>query len=471
MLTGKMAMDLGKLIWTVSFLLVLFSSPMLVFDLIGIQRSVEVASGADIWYDGQMMVDLLRLQAAVRNIEDDPSHEVLDEVRLRLDNAFNRINSLPEPGSSAWHTQGLGRERGLIAVREQLDAIDQNLKLLDTNPRAFRTVADEELRSAITAQRKVSLLVMDRQQKVVGRLQSQVSVFQIKLLGYGVGFVTLVLALIWLMWRHMHSEAALRTTNEQLLEMTNNLERKVEQRTADLRLARDEANRANQMKTRFLAAASHDLGQPFQAMRLFIDLLDKRLQGSPHCEYLQALQRAHMSGQQMLASLLDLSRLDSGAVQLRMESFPVSDLLDRLAAEFRPLAESRGLRLRIRGCDGEIHSDPVLLHQIVANLLANGLRYTTSGGILLACRHRGTMLRLEVWDTGIGIPADRLEEIFEEFHRIETVEESGFRGVGLGLSIVRRSAGLLNHKVLVCSRLGHGSMFSITVPSHQIPDD
>ena len=110
----------------------------------------------------------------------------------------------------------------------------------------------------------------------------------------------------------------------------------------------------------------------------------------------------------------------------------------------------------------------MLLHQIVANLLGNALRYTTSGGILLACRRRGTMIRLEVWDTGVGIAADRLEEIFEEFHRIDTVEESGFHGVGLGLSIVRRTADLLNHKVSVCSRIGHGSMFSITVPRHQI---
>jgi len=262
---------------------------------------------------------------------------------------------------------------------------------------------------------------------------------------------------------------------DELSSVLADLERKVERRTADLRLARDEADRANQMKTRFLAAASHDLGQPFQAMRLFIDLLDKRLQGSPHYEYLQALDRAHMSGQRMLASLLDLSRLESGAVQLRVESFPVSDLLDRLETEFRPLAESCGLRLRIRGCDSDILSDPVLLHQIAANLLGNALRYTTSGGILLACRHRGTMIRLEVWDTGGGIPADRLEEIFEEFHRIDTSEGNGFRGVGLGLSIVRRTAELLNHKVSVCSSIGHGSMFSVTVPRHQtrgyeIPD-
>jgi signal transduction histidine kinase len=220
---------------------------------------------------------------------------------------------------------------------------------------------------------------------------------------------------------------------DELSSVLADLERKVEQRTSDLRLARDEADRANQMKTRFLAAASHDLGQPFQAMRLFLDLLD-------------------------------LSRLESGTVQLRVESFPVTDLLDRLETEFLPLAESRGLKLRIRGCDCHAVSDPVLLHQIVANLLGNGLRYTISGGILLACRRRGTMIRLEVWDTGVGIPADRLDEIFDEFHRIDPVDTNGFRGVGLGLSIVRRTANLLDHKVMVCSRPGRGSMFSITVP-------
>jgi two-component system, sensor histidine kinase len=255
---------------------------------------------------------------------------------------------------------------------------------------------------------------------------------------------------------------------DELSSVLADLERKVEQRTADLRLARDEANRANQMKTRFLAAASHDLGQPFQAMRLFIDLLDKRLRGSPYYEYLQALDQAHLSGQRMLTSLLDLSRLESGTVQLRVEAFPAGDLLDRLETEFRPLAESRGLRLRIRGCDSDIVSDPVLLHQIAANLLGNALRYTTSGGILLACRRHGTMVRLEVWDTGIGIAAEKIEEIFEEFHRIDTAEESGFHGVGLGLSIVRRTADLLNHKVSVCSRIGRGSLFSITVPGHQL---
>jgi histidine kinase len=258
---------------------------------------------------------------------------------------------------------------------------------------------------------------------------------------------------------------------DELSSVLGDLERKVERRTADLRRARDEADRANQMKTRFLAAASHDLGQPFQAMRLFIDLLDSRLRDTPNYEYLQGLDQAHQSGQRMLSSLLDLSRLESGTVQLRVESFPVLELLNRIETEFRPLAESRGLRLRVRSCDRYIVSDSVLLHQIVANLLGNALRYTVSGGILLACRKRGTSIRLEVWDTGVGIAADRLEEIFEEFHRIEPVQESGFGGVGLGLSIVRRTAGLLAHKVSVCSRVGHGSRFSVTVPyqSGRIP--
>jgi signal transduction histidine kinase len=257
---------------------------------------------------------------------------------------------------------------------------------------------------------------------------------------------------------------------DELSSVLADLERKVERRTTDLRMARDEANRANQMKSRFLAAASHDLGQPFQAMRLFIDLLDSRLKDTPNHELLQALERAHESGQRMLSSLLDLSRLESGTVELRVERFPAGNLLDRLELEFRPLAESRGLSLRIRGQDCEIFSDPVLLHRIVANLLGNALRYTASGGILLACRRRNTMLRLEVWDTGVGIAADRLEEIFEEFHRIDPVEPGACQGVGLGLSIVRRTADLLNHKVSVCSIVGHGSRFSIMVPCRSAQD-
>lgn len=251
---------------------------------------------------------------------------------------------------------------------------------------------------------------------------------------------------------------------DELSSVLNTLERQVEQRTADLRIARDEADRASQAKTRFLAAASHDMGQPFQAMRLFIDLLDKRLAGTPDHELVGNLMKAHRSGERMLAGLLDLSRLETGAVQVRPESFAVDELLEGLGDEFRPLAGNRGLALTVRRCGGMIVSDPVLLHQIVANLLANAVRYTAGGRILLACRRRGKHIRIEVWDTGIGIPGDRLDDIFEEFRRIDQMEQTDFRGVGLGLSIVRRTAALLDHPVSVCSRPDHGSMFAIMVP-------
>ena len=199
-------------------------------------------------------------------------------------------------------------------------------------------------------------------------------------------------------------------------------------------------------------------------MRLFIDLLDKRFAGTPDHELVRNLMKAHQSGERMLAGLLDLSRLESGAVQARPASFALDELLERLGDEFRPLAGNRGLTLTVRRCDGAILSDPVLLHQIIANLLANAVRYTAEGRILLACRRRGGHIRIEVWDTGIGIPADRLEDIFEEFRRIDQMEQADFRGVGLGLSIVRRTAALLDHPVSVCSRPDHGSMFAITVP-------
>jgi two-component system cell cycle sensor histidine kinase PleC len=333
-------MDLGKLVWTASFLLVLFSSPILVFDLIGIQRSVEVASGADIWYDGQVAVDLLRLQGAIRDIEADPPPEVLEEVRLRLDNAFNRINSLPEPGSSAWHTQGLGRESGLIAVRERLNAIDRNLKLLDTDPRAFRAAADQELQSAITEQRKVSLLVLERQNEMVGRMQSQVSVFQIKLLGYGVSFVVLVLSLGWLMRRHMRSEAALRTTNEQLMELTDNLV-----------VARDAALRSSQAKSNFLANVSHELRTPLNAILGFSEALASGIFGKLAGRQAEYIGDIHLAGKRLLAlinDILDLSKLEAGKMELREELVDLS----RVAAD-----AARDLREASRAADVSIELD------------------------------------------------------------------------------------------------------------------
>jgi two-component system cell cycle sensor histidine kinase PleC len=463
MLTGKRVMDLGKLVWTVSFLLVLFSSPMLVFDLIGIQRSVEVASGADIWYDGQVAVDLLRLQAAVRNIEtNDPPPEVTEEVRLRLDNAFNRINSLPEPGSSAWHTQGLGREGGLIVVRDQLNAIDSNLKLLESDPLAFRGIADRELQSAIAAQRKVSLLVLDRQNEVVGRMQNQVSVFKIKLLGYGVGFVVLVLSLAWLMRRHMQSEEALRATNEQLLELTDNLV-----------VARDAALRSSQAKSNFLANVSHELRTPLNAILGFSEALGSGIFGRLGDRQAEYIGDIHHAGKRLLAlinDILDLSKLEAGKMEIREELVDLS----RIAAD-----AARDLREASRAADVSIEldlpstisvlGDQLRLRQIIDNLLSNAVKFTPPGGLigLTVKRQPGGGTIIIVTDTGIGIPANDLTRIFQPFEQSDSHLARKAQGTGLGLPLVRQLVERHGGTVRMSSEAGIGTEVVIELPAER----
>jgi two-component system, cell cycle sensor histidine kinase PleC len=462
MFTGKMAMDLGKLVWTVSFLLVLFSSPMLVFDLIGIQRSVEVASGANIWYDGQVAVDLLRLQAAVRNIEPDPSPEVLDEVRLRLDNAFNRINSLPEPGSSAWHTQGLGRESGLIAVRERLNAIDRNLKLLDTDPRAFRAAADRELQSAITEQRKVSLLVLERQNEMVGRMQSQVSIFQIKLLGYGVSFVVLVLSLGWLMRRHMRSEAALRATNEQLMELTDNLV-----------VARDAALRSSQAKSNFLANVSHELRTPLNAILGFSEALASGIFGKLAGRQAEYIGDIHLAGKRLLAlinDILDLSKLEAGKMELREELVDLSRVAADAARDLREASRAADVSIELDLAPTlSILGDQLRLRQIIDNLLSNAVKFTPPGGLIGVTVKRqpygGTVII--VTDTGVGIPANDLARVFQPFEQSDSYLARGNQGTGLGLPLVRQLVERHGGIVRLSSEPGIGTEVVVELPAER----
>jgi signal transduction histidine kinase len=455
-------MDLGKMVWTVSFLLVLFSSPMLVFDLIGIQRSVEVASGADIWYDGQVAVDLLRLQTAVRNIEPNPSPEVLDEVRLRLDNAFNRINSLPEPGSSAWHTQGLGREDGLIAVREQLNAIDRNLKLLDADPRAFRAVADRELQSAITNQRKVSLLVLERQNEVVGRMQSQVSVFQIKLLGYGVGFVALVLALAWLMRRHMHSEAAFRTTNEQLMELTDNLV-----------VARDAALRSSQAKSNFLANVSHELRTPLNAILGFSEALGSGIFGKLGDRQAEYVGDIHLAGKRLLAlinDILDLSKLEAGKMELREELVDLSRVAADAARDLREASRAADVSIELDLAPTlSVLGDQLRLRQIIDNLLSNAVKFTPPGGLIgvTVKRQPGGGTVIIVTDTGVGIPAIDLARVFQPFEQSDSYLARNNQGTGLGLPLVRQLVERHDGTVRMSSEVGVGTEVVIELPTER----
>ncbi|WP_247894302.1 ATP-binding protein [Azospirillum sp. B510] len=228
--------------------------------------------------------------------------------------------------------------------------------------------------------------------------------------------------------------------------------------------ARREADRANVAKSKFLAAASHDLRQPVQSLMLLMEVLSSRVSDGMTRSVLGTMERALGALKMLLDGLLDVSRLEAGAVEPQVEVFPLSEVLDRVAANSRPVAVQKGLILHIVPCGAHVRSDPMLLGRIIQNLVENALRYTDRGRVLVGCRRRGARLRIEVWDTGIGIPADQQEDIFQEFVQVGNASRNRDQGLGLGLAVVRRLSVMLDHEVTVRSSPGKGSVFALELP-------
>ncbi|WP_408588886.1 chemotaxis protein CheB [Novosphingobium sp.] len=230
-----------------------------------------------------------------------------------------------------------------------------------------------------------------------------------------------------------------------------------------LEAAKQEAERANLAKSRFLAAASHDLRQPLQSLTLLQELLAQSVEGERPRKLLGRFEQTLGAMSGMLNALLDINQIEAGVVDARPVDFAIADVFDRLRDEFTYLAQSRSLSLQILPSAAIVRSDPRLLEQMIRNLLGNAIKYTRRGKILLGCRRRGDMVRIEVWDTGIGIDEAELHAIFEEFHQIDNAARDHRRGLGLGLSIVQRLGHLLGHDVDVHSVPGKGSTFAVTV--------
>ena len=229
------------------------------------------------------------------------------------------------------------------------------------------------------------------------------------------------------------------------------------------RQARKAAEDANQAKSHFLAAASHDLRQPLQAMTTIKDVLRRRLVDEEALGFVDMLAESleHMSG--LFNTLLNVSQLESGSITPEMSEFPVNELLHRIDTLYRPLAEQKGLRLHVAQSSATIRSDPVLLGQILDNLVSNAIRYTETGKVLLGCRRHGAMLRIEVWDTGMGVPEDMHRLIFEDYYQLDNPARDRTKGLGLGLAIAARSAHLLGRRIELRSR-EQGSLFSVEAP-------
>ena len=252
------------------------------------------------------------------------------------------------------------------------------------------------------------------------------------------------------------------------------LERRVRERTgeltrlnAELARAKAEADDANVSKTRFIAAASHDILQPLNAARLYVtSLIERQRQNDGESEDADLVSNIDASldaVEEIFTALLDISRLDTGAMQPEIGDFRIDELLQRLEVEFAPLARAKNLDLEFMPCSLSVRSDRRLLRRLLQNLISNAIKYTPSGRVLVGCRRHGAKLRLEVYDTGIGIPQSKRRAVFKEFHRLDQGARVA-RGVGLGLSIVERIARVLDCEVALKSAVGRGSRFSIEVP-------
>lgn len=231
-----------------------------------------------------------------------------------------------------------------------------------------------------------------------------------------------------------------------------------------LEVAKHEAEMANVAKSRFLAAASHDLRQPLQTLALLQGILARTVQGEKAQGLIGRLNDTLGAMSGMMNTLLDINQIEAGAVRAEIIGFRLDDLLARLRSEFTYLAEAQTLELRGVPCGLFVQSDPRLLEQMIRNLMSNALKYTRHGKVLLGCRRHGGRVRVEVWDTGIGIAPEHMQQIFEEYHQVDNHARERSRGLGLGLSIVRRLGKLLGHEVDVRSWPGKGSVFSIDIP-------
>ena len=257
--------------------------------------------------------------------------------------------------------------------------------------------------------------------------------------------------------RAVVAQIRLRYENEQLVDQLQRQNTLAEQ-------ARARAEEANRSKSLFFAAANHDLRQPLHSLGLFATALRNNSAGRSSQALVDQILQCTESLEQLFDNLLDISKLDAGQVEVKREIVPVDAVFDRLRSTFSGPAQDKGLRMSARRSKVTLATDATLLFRVLSNLVSNSLRYTEKGGIVVACRRRGNVAKVEVWDTGIGIPAEQHERIFEEFYQLNNPARDRSRGLGLGLATVRRIVQLLGHPLWLRSTVGKGTRFTIEVP-------
>jgi signal transduction histidine kinase/DNA-binding NarL/FixJ family response regulator len=303
------------------------------------------------------------------------------------------------------------------------------------------------------------------------------------IIGFGIGSIALALVLGYaISWSVIRPVKQMEARFNEIA--TGDFSRRIEvpnrdelgNLAANLNRMNDELGRlyqqleaANLAKSRFLAAASHDLRQPLHALNLFVAQLRTETDQAERSRVTAQIDAAVTAMNDLFNALLDISKLDAGALAPDVTDFPLAHLLQRIERTFAPAAREKGLRLRVVPSGAWVSSDFILLERILLNLVSNAIRYTDRGGVTVGCRRRGRRLRIEVWDSGIGIPEDQRENIFGEFYQVAGSEKERRGGLGLGLAIVDRLCRLLDHRLELSSTLGRGSRFAISLPCVAAP--
>ncbi len=461
-------------------------------DRLAVQRDiVEATRSMGAWSAAQAEAELHRLLSDLdRYGLGDPKME-RDELLLRFEIFWGRLKVIRISKESEELRTVEGATRAVDEMQERLAEIEPRLLALEKGDvEAYEEIA-VPLRGFYPFLRDLT------QYALIGpwireAKQALDQAYLFMIISFA-GIVVSTTALIFLFLRQIRKNVA---AGQALQEAHNSLEQRVAQRTNELveandslqqeitersraeealRLATLEAERANKAKSRFLVAASHDLRQPLQSLGLLHRVLSESITARKEMQVLRDMGHSLSIMADLLNRLLDISKLELGVITPEMTEFKVDELLQRVGGPAAVEARAKGLELRVVPCSAVVRSDQTLLGRVLENLISNALRYTDRGKILLGCRRRNSSLRIEVWDSGPGIPEDQKRSIFEEYYQIGNPGRDRSLGLGLGLAIVERTAQLLGHRLDMESIPGKGSMFAIEVPLaeaaplHQVP--
>ena len=370
-------------------------------------------------------------------------------LRWRLRSTIGTVVSASLWGATGWIFYGLGSEQqqatGLIIVIYTFTVA--GIPVLSTQPRLYLAYA--------------SLCLLP----LVARIALVGDVYSYQLAGELVLIISLT--------------AVLANSYRQALQRAIDLKVQADELAARLRVetlaaegARREAEIANRAKTQFFTAASHDLRQPLHAMGLFAEALRQRTHEPEVAQLVNSINESVDALEGLFSELLDITRIDSGVIEVHPQHFEVGDILRKLRLHFEPSAFEKGLALRLRGGERVLHGDPLLVERILRNLVSNAIRYTNDGSVLVGCRQRGDRVRLQVWDTGLGITEAEQGRIFDEFYQVPNtpkVSPDQRKGMGLGLAIVKRLADLMAAKLTLRSTPGRGTVFTLELPAGRAP--